>query len=44
MVRHDDVVDALKEAIQKTGKTEGEKVRYEKDMVQEENFRWRIEE
>lgn len=43
MVRFDDVVDALKETIRATGKTEEEKARYEKHMVQEEKLISRME-
>lgn len=43
MVRFDDVIDALKETIRATGKTEEEKARYEKHMVQEEKLISRME-
>lgn len=43
MVRFDDVVDALKETIRATGKTEEEKARYEKHIVQEEKLISRME-
>lgn len=43
MVRFDDAIDALKETIRATGKTEEEKARYEKHMVQEEKLISRLE-
>lgn len=43
MVQFDDVIDALKETIRATGKTEEEKARYEKHMVQEEKLISRME-